>query len=320
MRAIGIMGATAVLSLAACGGGGGGSTAPSTPIAATPTPSPPASATPTPTPVDPASYDIAFDLTRDREFALFGAEISSVFNGSTYESVDVKLLDLGALAYARYVAATQATTISIFNVASDTYTSPAAQSSNAISYGTPERSLALFKPGPSMGGLRAELTYTIGATQHVNTALGAGETRIMDRRFVSGTATVATDIPASGSAAYATIASEYGLTAGSRDSYTALAQSGGFNVDFASRSVTASIVSAQSQIIGAPVSTITLNFSGDFVGQTSQIAGTLTTSDGGSGRWAGRVYGPSGRELAVAFTYVRGAKKVIGTAEATLNR
>jgi len=317
MRVVGIMSATALLGLTACGGGGGGSNSPPAPILSTPAPTPSPSPTPTPTPVDPASYDIAFDLTRDREFALFGAEIASTFNGGTDESVDVKLLDLGALAYARYVAATRATTISIFNVASDTYTSPYTQSSNAITYGDATSvTLALFKAGPSLGGLRAEQAYTIGVNQHGSATLGTGGTRFVERYFVGGTPTVAADIPTSGTPTYATILSEYGLTAGAHDVYVANAQSGGFTIDFAARSVRASIV-ARSTLVGAPL--ITLTFDGGFVGDSSQIAGTLSTSDGGVGRWAGRLFGPTGRELGVAFTYSRGSTKVTGTAQATLD-
>lgn len=315
MRARLLIGALGALG--ACGGGGGsGSGSDTVPIVSTPTPTPAASPTPSPTPAP--VYDIAFDLGRDRSFSLLGGELAYTLTRSSPQSasaVNGTLLDVGAVAFLNYTAASRVSTISQGNVSTETFDQPTFQRADQIVYDGGSRYLSFFRPGRELGGLPSDLAYTIGSVQYRSTITGSGATSdVIERRWIGGVPTLATDIPQSGAASYNTFANGVGIAPSDAGVFTLQRQSGDVVIDFSARTLTATIATTITTS-GATSRPVTLTFTGRFVGDTSRLTGTVTGSDGGMGTWAGRIHGPAGVEFGLAYTYSQGSLRLIGVAE-----
>jgi hypothetical protein len=171
--------------------------------------------------------------------------------------------------------------------------------------------LSLAQPGPSLGSLPQPLLYTVLVTQDISTNLSPpGRTSAALRRYVTGTATLPQDIPTGGIVDYSTSLFSAKVTP---NSFSApLATNASWRINRTTGNVEATITTTDPSSPATPVN-ITLTFAGQLNPQTGRLVGSITSPEGYSGRFAGRLYGPAGREFGIAFTTTRGSEQLIGT-------
>lgn len=301
---------TAILILAGCGGGSGGSAG--VPVVAAPTPAPTPTATPTPT----VTYDQAFDLARDRSFALTGAQLTAVATsasvGFTFGSIGARLLTGVENPFFAYDGASQQASITLNNGAPQVF--PAAQISlrdtDRLVYTTPTGFLSYSQPGPAIGGFAAPLKYTIQIVQSDDVRNASGGLDTLDRRLVGGSSTVAADVPRTGSATYRVLLASISRTAAGTNGY--LAQNADLTIDFATRNVRGTI-STTSTVSSLPSATIVMTVDGQLSATSNRLTGSLTTSTGGTGMFSGELYGPQAAELGIAFAVSKTDEPLVGT-------
>ena len=310
----------AVFLLASCGGGGGGSDGGSVGVVpgptGTPSPTPSTSPSPTPSATPTFAYDIAFDFTRDRLIPLIGAQIITVATDSggrlLYNPIAASLIEATAVGTLRYEGASQQASIGLFNAAPQSY--PGSQitlrQADRLTYEAPSGFLSIGQPGPSLGSLPAPLRYTVVAVQTVATREPSGQTNIIERRLVGGASTVAADVPRSGTAPYRVLAAAVSYAPNSLNGF--VAQNVDLSVDYATRDVRGTITLA-STVTSLPATTVTLTIAGQISDTSNRIAGSVTSSDGGTGRLTGELYGPQGGELGIGFTLLRSGDQLAGT-------
>lgn len=300
------------LALAACGGGGS-----SSPIAVvpgpTPTPTPSPIATPTPSP----SYDMAFDLSRDRSFEAIGAELRSFSTTSpaTNSVIETTLQEDVAGVLITYTATTKQAKLSIGRGAEDVYdgSNITLNEDDRLVYVRPDGFFNFAQPGPRIGSFPTRLNYVALVRQ--SKATGATRDTVLgfdriERSYVIGSATVPSDVPVTGTASYEALLSAYGETPDAANGYTQ--QNAALSMDFDGRTLNGTITAA-STVSNAPSSTLTFVLNGQVNATTGRVVGSITSPDGATGTFSGRLYGPKGVELGLAFTVSRGSERVIGT-------
>lgn len=266
----------------------------------------------------PISYELGFDFSRDRFFNLIGAEIRSVSDSSVSPAARLEtsstLLEDNAGAMLTYNHARQETALTIGGSGPTIYTEAQIGLRLADRLTYTQRSdgfLSIAQPGPNFGSLPQAMRYTFLINQEIGRALTpAGRTEFSTRRFVTGTATLPQDIPASGIAEFFTLllsVDEGPNSDGSRP----IARLANFRINRATTTVEATIT-ATSDNAGAKLSTVTFNFTGQLNPLTGRLVGSITSPEGYAGRFSGRLYGPAGREFGIAFTTSRGNDQLIG--------
>lgn len=301
--------ALAVLMLAGCGGDSGGSG--SEPVVAQPAPTPMPVPTATPTP----TYATAFDFTRDRSFQPIGAQITTTASvtgsGNTYSEIDATLLDVVNAASFTYVANTQTSIISTGNVAGLTY--PGAQiglrGDDRFVYNAPDGTLSVAQPGPQLGGFPAALRYTVVVSQSDQPRNADGTRAILDRRLVTGTGTIAADVPRSGTATYRILLGASALSSTTSGGY--VAQDATLTINYATGAV-AGTITALNSISNGTQPALVLTFTGQLGATHNRLAGSLTAADGGTGQFIGELYGPQAVEVGLAFVATSGNERIVG--------
>lgn len=310
-----------LLPLGSCGGDGARGVA-VVPGGATPAPTPAPAPTPTPTPTPAASYDQAYNLAQDRTFALIGAELTAVgdfspgTSGYTFRSIAATLQDALVSPTLAYLAANQQAALNLNNSTpalmfdrSEVNGQPTA---TILSYITPTGFLAYFAPTPTVGGAPVALRYTIGVVQNDQIRNAANGLDVVERRYVSGTPTLPQDVPGSGNAAYTVLLTSYVQTGSGANTFNG--DGATLSIDYATGAVTGTIT-ATSTASGQPVTNISLTFAGRLgSGSSGRFSGTVTGNNAVAGNFAGRLFGPGGKEVGLSFALTRGEDRIVGSA------
>ena len=300
-------------ALPSCGGSDSPAGQAPLPVA-TPSPTPAPTSSPTPSPA--ASYELGFDLSRDRSYPLIGAQLTSTSTNvgtvPTYSAIASDLLDAVINPFATYVAATQQTTLSLANGASTTYerSQLTLQNATALTYSPATGFFTLFQPGPTLGNLPAPLRYVVGIVQNEQIRNAGGGLDNLERRFVGGTATRPEDAPTSGALTYTVLLSTYAQTPLRANSFNR--ENATMAVDYTARTVRGTILATSTSASEAQ-SSVELTFDGQLGSGGTSFNGSVTSPDGGSGRFSGRLYGPAAGEIGLALDFTRGSQKLIGT-------
>lgn len=299
-------------ALASCGGGGGSSSVPVIAgTAPTPTPTPSASATATPSPT--ASYDTAFDFTRDRSISLNGAELTAISSSNsgttTYTSIMNQVYTPAANPLLGYVAASQQASVTLFNLQGQSYSQAqiSLRESDRLVYTAPSGFLSIAQPGPKLGSFPEALRYTILVVQSEQLPDVQGNFHSTERRFVGGSSTQSSDVPRTGAGTYRALLTTAALTPLKADGYTA--QNATFTIDYATGAVRGSITATSI----STSATLNLTITGQLSASSNRLNGSLTSSDGGTGTFTGELFGSQGIEAGFAFSLARGTEQIVGT-------
>ncbi|MBB3692058.1 transferrin-binding protein-like solute binding protein [Sphingomonas sp. BK580] len=277
-----------------------------------PTPSP--SPTPTATPTPAATYDLAFDFSRDRSFQPNGAQLTAIGTqtnaGNTYASISAKLYEPSDVPFFTFASSTKQAGVSVGNLAGQTYPGSqiTLQQSDRTTYQSPTGFLAIGQLGPQLGGLPAHLRYSFVLNQYESSFRPSGGFDVLERRMVAGASTAASDVPRSGTATFQAVLLAEGVSATGEDGYAASHAT--LSLDFVTRTITGTITATSTS---GSASSIVLTVTGQLSATGNRLAGSVTTADGGTGTFNGELYGPQGAEIGLAFALARNSQQVIGT-------
>ena len=315
-RALVTVGSAALLT--SCGGGGGGESQ-SPPVQVTPTPpvlTP--SPTPTPTPTPSPTYLTVFDFSRDLSFETPVAEVrvTERYDASSpryyvFDSATGTLLHDLRAATIDYRAATQSLTIA---VGSESTSLPrealAERTADILRYGQTVSDITtafqLVRPAPTFQYVSGNRMTRFGSERIDNGPLTRYD---IERYFLLGTPTLASDVPSSGTASYSSYLTTSTVTF---DGGTGLGATGTLSYDFATRQLSGTFAASQTgwRSENTPVQA-TLVFSG--TEQNGLIRGRISSPDSAySGEFVGRLLGPAGTELGLVLTITANGKSAAG--------
>lgn len=282
-----------VLTLAGCGGGSGGG------VSSTPTPVPTPSST-------PANYTKIVDMSGDRTFQTTGVQFTQR-NGFTDPSIQAPGNGV-TLAYVQATDSYKLTAPDSTSVTVGPSNVGASEDSNSIQWNKSSVNSSNNGPvydnviitAPVVNGVA--LSYTV-----VGTWIHA-DVSAVTRIAVGGAPTIASDMPRSGTATYATTAGGKAyaalpsgtiFTAGT---YLLTSSGANFSANFANNSITTSLnLSGTPQGgNGAVRSFGTFNGSGTIASSGPDFNGVLNGT-GATGIFAGSFFGPGAREMAYAW-------------------
>lgn len=284
--------------LAACGDAGGG-------VASTPTP--------------PASYTRIADMTGDRTFQT---------GGTQYNSSPAGFSNASALAFGSGVTVA-------YTAASDTYRLMAPDGTNVTfdpsnaqpappgtantqfwvkTVGTTRDQFALTVP--TVAGV--PLSYTIvGSWGHIDTAANTAVFRLA----VGGAPTIASDMPRTGTATYATSVGGSVVPTGGGVPYTLTGNSTGtFSANFANGSITTALTLAGTPASGGGTVTSfgTFNGTGAIASSGPGFTGTLTGTSA-TGIFSGAFFGPQALEMGYDWSVTAPTFGAVGTVTGVKN-
>lgn len=217
-----------------------------------------------------------------------------------------------------YTLARQESALSIGNGAPDVFTEAdiSARGADRLQYIGPAGNLAILQPGRVFGSLPLPLDYTLLVVRERSTKIGLTSVDGLKGSYITGTATLPADIPATG------IVDHYmWLLADHIGPPSVLSQFQATNVrtqiNRATGMIEATITASDDRLVdGKPAASlqrVTLNFTGQLDARTGRLNGSVNSPEGFSGRFVGRLYGPAGREFGFAFTATRGTEHLVGT-------
>jgi hypothetical protein len=247
---------------------------------------------------------------------LVGAQITTVATESNgqlfYNPIVASLIEPTAIGSLRYEGGSQQASITLFNGAPESYSGAqiTLRQADRLTYETPSGFLSIGQPGPNLGTLPAPLRYTVIAVQTRSARDASGQTSIIERRLTGGSSTIAADVPRSGAAEYRILVTAVSYSGPSLNGF--VAQNVDLSVNYATREVRGNITVA-STVSNLPATSVTLTVAGQIAETSNRISGSVTSSDGGTGRLAGELYGPQGGELGIAFTLLRSGDQLAGT-------
>ncbi len=259
---------------------------------------------------------MAFDLSRDRSFALNTAQLTAAAtsggSGFTYGGITSTLVNPAQTPTLNYTFASQESAVVFSNGAPKRYLASeiSLRDTDRLVYQATDGLLTIGQPGPLLGGFPSGLRYVVLALQNVTTRNSDGSLDIVERRSTAGASTVASDVPRSGAATFRVLLTSMAYAPSAVNGFTA--QDATLAIDYATRSVTG-MITAASTVSNSPSRSITFTVAGQVSGSSNRISGSLSSSGGGTGLIAGDLYGPAGVELGLAFTFEANGEQIIGT-------
>lgn len=328
MRGRGASAVAALLMLGACGGGSSGSAGPGVTIPpVTPTPTP----TSTPTPPPTIAYSNALDLGRSWQIASEYAVVTVQRayapglprNLGPVQFANARLDQLRDAARYGYDPRTLAYALNVdgraiaFAAADKEVVAPEGFVTRLFRIN--EKSTAMFRLALQS---RSSAYFAFSQLQIYDSGLfesGAEVTRDLDYRFLLGDETQNGDRPLSGSALYA------GVLEASSVSYDGsgllYSEEARLSFDASNRRISGTIATAQgSWPTGTEQVRAALHFDGSYDPAGNILSGQITDDLGGfAGRFRGRLFGPTGREIGLIFAISRAGKGVVGTVSLVRN-
>lgn len=306
-----------MLILSSCGGA---STDGGSPVVVVPGPTPTIAPTPLPSPSPSASpspvYEEAFVLSRDRAFAAIGVELTGVGQSPTnsfeYSSMASGIINPADSPTISFIAATEEARLTLRNGAPRIYpgSSISLRMSDRRVYTEADGFFSIAQPGPTLGTFPMPLKYVLLAAQSSTTRNATNTFNILERRFVAGASTLASDVPRTGSRSYRVLLTSASLSGTSPNGF--VAQDATLAINFNSGAVSGTIVTA-STVSNEPARQITFVITGQLSSTSNRIVGSVATMGNGTGVFAGELYGPAGTEMGLAFSIDGGSEKLIGT-------
>ena len=304
--------------LTGCGGGGGSSSPP--PVTVTPTPAPTPVPTPTPTP-SASVYPTFFNLAQSRSVESYAASVTIQTRytpGATplyaFESATASLgTDPRALLYG-YNMTDGAVTLNfegktiVIPRSTMTEQTDAVMRSGRVNLDADSWAvLWTLRPGPNFKYFTwSELELNWSGFPDAGAKVG----RQSLHRFLLGIETRSGDMPLSGVRRY---------TGGVSTSTLVYDGMGGFGgtapieIDFSSRKVSGIVpVNQTSWTTGTTPLSASLKFEGTINTASNTLQGSVTSAEGYSGTFRGKLFGPAS-ELGLIFTLERDGKGVVGT-------
>jgi hypothetical protein len=259
-----------------------------------------------------------YDLSRDRFFNLIGEELRLVYTQPTlsepgrYSAVDARLQedDAGVQLTFTLVSGQAALTIGGAGPLLYPQSLVTIQRADRLVYVRADGTLSLSQPGPDRGQFTTPLKYTVLVTQSQSARNVSLDFDQVDRRYVTGTATLPRDVPTSRTATYTSLFTSASQTATAVNGFNK--NNAELTIDYSTNKVSGT-VTATSTSSSEPTGTLAVTLNGQLNPATGRVSGTLTSPDGFTGPFSGRLYGPAGVEFGLAFTLSRAADRVIGT-------
>jgi hypothetical protein len=267
----------------------------------------------------PASYTKIADLTGDHTFQTAGVQYNTAPTGFANSSTQA----LGSGVTIAYTASTNSYKLTAPDGSTTTF-GPADLASNSpppLSVPPPANTQQWFRNNgttsdsfrltvPQVNGVA--LSYTVVADwEHVNNLGQTGVARIA----IGGMPTLASDMPRTGSATYATAVTGTANRGGISDSLTGNSTAT-FSADFAHGSVTTALNLVRSGLNVQPLALGSFNGTGTISSTGPDFTGTLSGGDtsgiAATGAFAGAFFGPKALEMGYAWYVSGGAFSAVG--------